>query len=399
MKPQLSCITALLLAYADAAKVHTIPLQGKSRKDRIVSRGDETANIPLKNWVEHNLDIQWYGTIGLGTPPQDFNVVFDTGSSKLVLPGLNCTASCGELNRFDPSKSSTYNISPNSESDLNYATGLDSVALAVFDGPDCILHEDTLWFGDIPWSNYTFDLCYQYADFMQGMPCDGFIGMATDSPVYYLWLDGQLEQPVFSFYTNPERSKEGELTIGGIDPRRYEGEITQIPCDLNASAAIHQWVLDVPEIYLNDRLATNSSDDNRPIINNLAIVDTGTASMLAPSNETTADIYSQISSEIRPLDDFGTWGAPCDIVDSISVDVTFTVGPPGQQLNLTVPKEYFNLGEVQPGLCQTLFATTDPTLFTDESIWIIGSPMLNLWYTVWDTNNVTIGFAVPKPKA
>ncbi|CAN0369430.1 unnamed protein product, partial [Ectocarpus sp. 13 AM-2016] len=72
--------------------------------------------------VKDYQNAQYYGQVEIGTPPQSFEVIFDTGSANLWVAGSKCGLSCGLHSRYAASKSSTH-AEDGRDFEITYASG------------------------------------------------------------------------------------------------------------------------------------------------------------------------------------------------------------------------------------------------------------------------------------
>jgi len=323
-------------------------------------------------------DTQYYGPIALGTPPQNFTVIFDTGSSNLWVPSSKCKKSdiaCQTHNKYNSSESSTY--IPNGEPfAIEYATG----SLTGF------LSEDTLWISDLQVVNQTFaeatsepGITFDAAFF------DGIMGMAFESisvdavtPVWYnIMTQGLVEQNVFCFWLSKEPSKTngGELILGGFDTTKFTGPITYAPLFSETYWAI----------YIDDILMGGTSLGACPTPGSpgcRSICDSGTSLITGPT-ENIEEINSQLPCKTNFEGE--CIFTSCNNLDTLPV-VSFVIS--GRAFNLTGPDYVIN----DSGTCISGFMALDLAPPIGPG-WILGDVFISTFYAVFDFDEERLGFA------
>ena len=135
--------------------------------DPPVPQPSEAIRVALTN----SNDISYTGTISLGTPPQSFRMVFDTGSSNLWVPSAGCgSATCISKHQYARSESSTFK-DENSSFSIKYGTG--SVVCDVF--------SDILTLGTLQ-AKVTAGMATEMAPFFANVQdMDGILGLGYQS--------------------------------------------------------------------------------------------------------------------------------------------------------------------------------------------------------------------------
>ncbi|KAG2412192.1 vacuolar protease A precursor [Aspergillus terreus] len=322
--------------------------------------------------VDNFMNAQYFSEIELGTPPQKFKVVLDTGSSNLWVPSSECSSiACYLHNKYDSSASSTYKKN-GTEFSIRYGSG----SLSGF------VSEDTLKIGDLTIKEQLFaeatnepGLAFAFGRF------DGILGLGFDTisvnriepPFYKMVNQSLLDEPVFAFYLG-DANKEGDesvATFGGVDKSHYTGELIKIPLRRKA-----YWEVDLDAITLGDETAD--------LENTGVILDTGTSLIALPSN-----LAEMINAQIGAKKGFtGQYSVDCEKRSSLP-DITFALS--GH--NFTIGPYDYTL-EVQ-GSCISAFMGMD---FPEPvgPLAILGDAFLRKWYSVYDLGNGAVGLAKAK---
>ncbi|KAF7342153.1 Pepsin A [Mycena venus] len=382
----------------------TIQLQSRTAPPAATQkrRGLSPENIPLVDFFR-GTDLQWFGNITVGTPPQTLTVIFDTGSSILAIPSTLCDESCDNQTKFDPTKSSTFVDGGTIETEFflnrfvsllrqNYqnpnpgflGVGVDPVR--EFEGTsnyDYVLHSasDVISVGGLTASATRFFLITTQSDGWALDPFDGIQGMSARAMGFFGSLISQGLPSLFSLYLTPQAIGNAEMTIGGIDTTKFKGDLiyASLPAFTTTS-----WSLISPQFFVNGK-STNALKASRHVV-----FDSGTSNIVFTS-QIANELYALISPDIVPHDaEPGSYGIACDKIDTLPavIDMTFTAQD-GTPFNLTIPSSELNVGpfDDDPTICQTLINAVEdvPAL--------VGGSLLKHYYSVWDVGNQRLGFA------
>lgn len=324
--------------------------------------GNGTHLVPISNF----LNAQYFSEITIGTPPQKFKVVLDTGSSNLWVPSVQCgSIACYLHNKYDSSASTTYK--PNDTSfEIHYGSG----SLSGF------VSRDDVTIGDITIKKQLFaeatsepGLAFAFGRF------DGIMGLAYDSisvnkippPFYNMISQGKLDNPIFAFYLGGTKNQ-SEVTFGGIDESHYKGDLIWLPVRRRA-----YWETSLDSITLGHEKAE--------LVNTGAILDTGTSLIVVPS--TIAELINESIGAKKGWN--GQYTVECSARDSLP-DLTFTLA--GYNFKIS-PFDY--ILEVQ-GSCMSALMGMD---FPEPvgPLVILGDAFLRSYYSVYDLGNSTVALA------
>ncbi|XP_041718625.1 cathepsin D-like [Coregonus clupeaformis] len=338
----------------------------------------QSPKVPVER-LTNFMDAQYYGVISIGTPPQDFTVLFDTGSSNLWVPSIHCSfldIACWLHHRYNSKKSSTY-VQNGTKFSIQYGRG----SLSGF------ISGDTVSLAGMQVAGQQFGEAVKQPGITFAVArFDGVLGMGYPSisvdkitPVFDTAMAAKLlPQNIFSFYISrdPLAAVGGELMLGGIDPLHYTGDLHYVNVTRKA-----YWQIEMSSVEVGNQLTLCKGGCQ-------AIVDTGTSLITGPVEEVRA-LHKAIGA--LPLL-MGEYWIDCKKVPSLPV-IAFNLG--GKMFNLTGADYILKESQMGQKICLSGFMAMDIPPPAGP-LWILGDVFIGRYYSVFDRDSDRVGFAPAK---
>lgn len=378
------CAAALLLATVSATRI-SIPLTAKKSAREAVKarvlvpraleylRDDFGSKIIIDNFM----DMQFYGPVAIGTPAQNFMVVYDTGSSNLWVPGSACGISCLFKPRYNSSASSTY--TPNGTIfQILYGSGPVSGFFS----------QDTVTLGNFKVANQGFaqvtnasglGLAFAVGHF------DGILGLAWDSisvdhttTVFQnLIAQNPTTKKQFAFFLPDYSSQQGQLDIGGANPDHYTGELREVKL--------------TNETYWETRASKISFAGEELVTDASVVLDSGTSTLVAP--KPIVDRIGRLINGTKMTEANRTlYTVSCFALPYLP-NLTVTINGDDWVLR---PEDYIINQDDIECILAIMGLDLPPRL---GALWILGDVFIRRVYTVFDYGARSLSFAYAKQVA
>ncbi|CAI7723053.1 aspartic protease PM4 [Plasmodium vivax India VII] len=314
-------------------------------------------------------NIMFYGEGEVGDNHQKFMLIFDTGSANLWIPSKKCNSSgCSIKNLYDSSKSKSYE-KDGTKVDITYGSG----TVKGFFSKDLV----TLGHLSMPYKFIEVTDTDDLEPIYSSVEFDGILGLgwkdlsigSIDPIVVELKNQNKIDNALFTFYLPVHDVHAGYLTIGGIEEKFYEGNITyeKLNHDL-------YWQIDL-DVHFGKQTMEKAN----------VIVDSGTTTITAPS-EFLNKFFANLNVIKVPFLPF--YVTTCDnkempTLEFKSANNTYTLEP----------EYYMNpILEVDDTLCMITMLPVD----IDSNTFILGDPFMRKYFTVFDYDKESVGFAIAK---
>ncbi|XDA87649.1 hypothetical protein R6Z07F_017326 [Ovis aries] len=333
------------------------------RLSQISFRASNLTIHPLRNIM----DMLYVGNITIGTPPQEFQVVFDTGSSDLLVPSINCLSPtkrpCSKQDKFKHHQSSTFRFT-NDTFRIYFGSGTMRGFVA----------HDTVRIGDLVSTDQPFGLIF--LETWLDIPFDGILGLNYPKisfsgaiPIFdKLKNEGAFSEPVFAFYLNKDKQEGSVVMFGGVDHRYYKGELNWVPL-------IHpgEWSIPLDRISMRRKVIACSGGCE-------ALVGTGTSLILGPRT-----VVENIQKHIGATQQCFEYFVSCSAVYALP-SIVFTING----INYPVPPQAYLVKDSR-GQCYSPFQVNRANPSAEN--WILGDVFLRRYFSVFDRGNDRIGLA------
>ncbi|KAL2021564.1 hypothetical protein VTK56DRAFT_7063 [Thermocarpiscus australiensis] len=323
---------------------------------------------------QYGPDYSYFIKAQVGSAQQPFYMLLDTGAANTWLMGSNCQSeACKMHNTLDPSSSKTWRTG-NKPFSISYGSG----------DLSGIVGQDTASF-----AGFTLDLAFGLANYthddFRHFAFDGILGLAMSDSVTGTFLQTLRAQKVLSSLVfgvslnrDSDGTNDGQVTFGSVDRAKYTGDISFNNVSSPEREA-GEWVIRMDGSSFNGK--------STGVSGRLAYIDTGTSFIFAPPDDLAALFKLVPGASSGQNGDYVEYTVPCDT--TLPVTVTFS----GVSYDISAKDWVVKSGD---HCISRLYGYE-----IKEGTWLLGDTFLKNVYTVFDADNMRIGFASkaqPPPK-